>query len=128
MRNRWKVKVRKSVSALLLLAFTAALVTQCPAGAFAGLADDVQSAMRLLKPKATALGAPSVKGKEEVAGKAVPALYFGSTKMNNNFSVVDEVQKQVGGTATLFVRSADGFVRVATSVKTGDGSRAMGTI
>jgi hypothetical protein len=33
------------------------------------------------------------KGTEAVGGKDAPALYFGSTKMNNNFAVVDEVAK-----------------------------------
>ena len=48
--------------------------------------------------------------------------------MNNNFALVDEVQKQAGGTATIFVKSGDEFVRIATNVRKGDGSRAIGTI
>jgi hypothetical protein len=47
-------------------------------------------------------------------------------RMNNNFMLVDEVQKEAGGTATIFVKSGDEFVRVAT--KKDDGSRAIGTI
>jgi hypothetical protein len=88
----------------------------------------VQTAIKLLKSKAAALGAPSVKGEEAVAGKSVPALYFGETRINNNFALVDEVQKEMGGTATLFVKSGDEFVRVATNVKKPDGSRAIGTV
>ena len=38
-------------------------------------------------------------------GNAVPALLFGDTKMNNNFTFVDEVVKEVGGTASVFVKS-----------------------
>jgi len=34
----------------------------------------------------------------------------------------------MGGTATVFVKSGDNYVRVATNVKKDDGSRAMGTI
>ena len=83
--------------------------------------------MQLLKSKAATLGAPIVNGEEAVAGKIVPALHFGGTKMNNNFVLVDEVQKEAGGTATLFVKSRDEFVRVATNVKKDDGSRAIGT-
>ncbi len=48
--------------------------------------------------------------------------------MNNNFTLVDEVQKEMGGTATLFVKSGADFVRVATNVKKDDGSRAIGTV
>jgi cache 3/cache 2 fusion protein len=110
--------------ALLLLAFTA---VQTPPRAFAAPAEDVKASMQLLKSETAKLGAPSVNGQDTVAGKTVPVLYFGKTKINNNFKVVDEVQKKMGGTATLFVRNGDEFVRVATNVKKPDGSRAIGT-
>ena len=48
--------------------------------------------------------------------------------MNNNFDLVDAVVKQAGGTATIYVKSGDEYVRVATNVKKDDGSRAIGTI
>ena len=120
--------MKKSVLALLLLIFTAGFLIHLPARVFAGPGEDVQAAMQLLKSKAATLGAPNVKGEEAVAGKTLPALHFGTTKMNNNFVLVDEVQKEVGGTATIFVKSGDEFVRVATNVKKDDGSRAIGTI
>lgn len=119
--------MKNSMLALSLLALIGFAV-QFPAPVFAGPAEDVQVAMKLLKSKAAALGAPSVKGEEAVAGKTVPALYFGDTKINNNFVLVDAVQKEVGGTATIFVKSGDEFVRVATNVKKDDGSRAIGTV
>jgi len=84
--------------------------------------------MQLLKSKAALLGPPSLNGEEAVAGRTVPALHFGATKMNNNFVLVDAVQKEVGGTSTVFVKSGDEFVRVATNVKKDDGSRAIGTL
>jgi hypothetical protein len=90
--------------------------------------ENVKQAMTLLKAKTARLGAPAVKGEDAVAGKQVPALFFGATKMNNNFAVVDEVKQQMGGTATLFVKSGDDFVRVATNVQKDDGSRAIGTV
>ena len=74
------------------------------------------------------MGTAVLKGDEAVAGKMVPALYFGDAKMNNSFTLVDEVQVEKGGTATIFVKSGDEFVRVATNVKKEDGSRAIGTI
>jgi Cache 3/Cache 2 fusion domain len=58
-------------------------------------------------------------------------LYFGSTTMNNDFTVVDEVAKEGGKgiTATLFVKGGDECIRVATNVPKPDGSRrAIGTI
>jgi hypothetical protein len=119
--------MKKSKFLLVLLAFTADFLVQSPARVFAGPAEDVQAAMQLLKSKAAVLGAPMVIGDEAVAGKIVPAIHFGRTKMNNNFVLVDEVQKEAGGTATIFVKSGDEFVRVATNVKKDDGSRAIGT-
>jgi hypothetical protein len=88
----------------------------------------VKTAMDSLKSMAEKMGPPKIEGSDTVAGKQVPAIYFGSTKMNNNFDLVDEVVKQAGGTATIFVKSGDEYVRVATNVKKDDGSRAIGTI
>jgi len=88
----------------------------------------VKTAMDVLKSMAEKLGPSKIEGTDTVAGKQVPAIYFGSTKMNNNFDLVDEVVKQAGGTATIFVKSGDEYVRVATNVKKDDGSRAIGTI
>src|SRR5207247_584307 len=59
---------------------------------------------------------------------SVQSLYCGDAKMNKSFKLVDEVQGEKGGTATIFVKSGDEFVRVATNVKKDDGSRATGTI
>jgi hypothetical protein len=112
----------------LLPLFVGAFVAQFPAAVTAGPAEDVQGAMQLLKSKAATLGSPSIKGEEAVAGKTVPALFFGATKMNNNFALVDEIQKEKGGTATIFVRSGEDFVRVATNVMKDDGTRAVGTV
>jgi methyl-accepting chemotaxis protein len=62
-----------------------------------------------------------------VGDKQVPQLTAGSTTVNQNTEIVDrftEVTKAVG---TVFARSGDDFVRVATSLKKQDGSRANGT-
>ena len=88
----------------------------------------VHKLMDLLKAGAAKLGAPKIDGTDTVADKTVPAIYFGSTKMNNNFDLVDDVVKQLGGTATIFVKSGADYVRVATNVKKPDGSRGVGTI
>jgi hypothetical protein len=69
-------------------------------------ADKVKAAMADLKAKTEKLGTPKVEGKD---------LYFGTTKVDN--SVVDAVAKEHGGVATLFVKSGDQYVRVATTVK-----------
>jgi hypothetical protein len=115
---------RCAVVAVCGIAFS----TFLPVMSHAQSLEDVKQAMTSLKTKTSKLGTPSTKGEDTVAGKSVPALYFGTTKMNNNFAVVDEVKKERGGTATLFVKSGEDFVRVATNVQKDDGSRAIGTV
>ena len=80
----------------------------------------VAKSMAALKDQTTKLGAPKIDGKDAVGGRDAPALYFGSTKMNNNFSVVDAVAEEGGRgmAATLFVKSGDDYIRVATNVST----------
>ena len=89
----------------------------------------VAKSMATLKAMTTKLGAPKVDGSDPVGGTPAPGLFFGTTKVNNNFDIVDAVGKEDGKgmTATLFVRSGDEYVRVSTSVKKDDGSRAIGT-
>jgi hypothetical protein len=88
----------------------------------------VKASMELLQSGAAQLGPAKIEGTDRVGDKQVPAIYFGGTKMNNNFALVDDVAKKAGGTATIFVKSGDDYVRVATNVKKDDGSRAVGTI
>ena len=92
-------------------------------------AENVKKSMAALKAATAKLGAPKVEGMEAVSGKDAAALYFGTTKINNNFDVVDAVVKENGGTATLFAKTGDEYVRVSTNVPKPDGSgRATGTI
>ena len=90
----------------------------------------VQKSMESLKSMTAKLGAPKVEGRESVGSKDAPALYFGTTKMNNNFEIVDAIGKEDGKgmTATLFVRGGDEYIRVATSVPKPSGRRAIGTV
>jgi Cache 3/Cache 2 fusion domain len=92
------------------------------------VAAKVHQSMDVLKADAAKLGAPKVDGTDTVAGKTVPAIYFGSTKINNNFDLVDAVVKQMGGTATIFVKSGAEYVRVSTNVPGSVNGRAIGTI
>jgi hypothetical protein len=99
----------------------------------AGHAQDarVVKSMAALKDKTAKLGAPKIDGTDPVGGKDAPALYFGAAKMNNNFTVVDEVAKEGGKgmTATLFVKGGNEYIRVSTDVPLPDGSgRAIGTV
>ncbi|MCE9679242.1 methyl-accepting chemotaxis protein [Shewanella sp. AS1] len=62
-----------------------------------------------------------------VAGKATPELLHEEKQVNNAVDIVDHFSSLTGGTATVFVRDGDDFVRIATSLKKADGSRALGT-
>ena len=69
-----------------------------------------------------------MKAADEFSDKTTPGLYFGSTKVNNDFTIVDKVKAEAGGTATLFVKSGDDYVRVSTNVPGSVQGRALGTI
>jgi len=89
----------------------------------------VAKSMETLKALTAKLGAPKIEGNDPVGGKDAPGLYFGTTRINNSFDIVDVVGTEDGKgmTATLFVKSGDEFIRASTSVKKDDGSRAIGT-
>jgi hypothetical protein len=87
----------------------------------------VKASMALLKSEASKLGPPRIEGTDRIAGQEVPILYFGGARVNGAFDLVDRVAKKAGGTATVFVRSGENFVRISTNVKKDDGSRAVGT-
>lgn len=122
------MNIKHIVVAIAALAFANSASLLLPVPAQAQDMAKVHQSMDLLKSEAAKLGAPKIDGTDTVAGKSVPAIYFGSTKIDNNFDLVDAVVKQMGGTATIFVKSGDDYVRVSTNVKKDDGSRAIGTM
>ena len=62
-----------------------------------------------------------------VMGVSSPALMHEQEQINSSKSKVDRFANLTGGTATVFVRDGDDFMRVSTSLKKADGSRALGT-
>jgi cache 3/cache 2 fusion protein len=102
-----------------------------PSDLYAQADPRVAKSMETLKSMTSKLGAPKLEGSEAVGGKEAPALYFGTTKINNNFDIVDAVGKEDGKgmTATLFAKGGDEYIRVSTSVPKPDGNgRAVGTV
>ena len=89
--------------------------------------DRVKSSMRLLRVEGERLGKPAAGEPIQVAGHAANDLAFGSSPQGNNFDLVDRVTQVDGGTATIFSRSGNDFIRISTNVKKEDGSRAIGT-
>ena len=57
-----------------------------------------------------------------------PLILLNSTPLNLDFSYPDEFTNLTGGTATIFVRYQDDFLRATTSLRKTDGSRAIGTL
>ena len=83
--------------------------------------------MATLKAMTAKLGKPKLDRQEAVGGKDAPALYFGTTKINNNFDIVDAVGERDGKgmTATLFAKGGDEYIRVSTSVPTAVAERSV---
>jgi methyl-accepting chemotaxis protein len=86
-----------------------------------------QAAMRLLIERGQALGPATLGDKVKVKDREVANLLLGGRPQANVYDLVDGVVKVVGGTATLFVRDGDDFVRISTNVKRDD-QRAIGTV
>jgi methyl-accepting chemotaxis protein len=63
----------------------------------------------------------------ELSGKSTPLLTLNGDTQNGNFASVDRYTAATGVVATVFARQGDDFVRVTTSLKKEDGSRAVGT-
>lgn len=104
--------------------------------------DKVKVAMEILKSKLTKIGPAKIEGtivvEKHEEGKekeklTVPALYFGKTMINNYLDVVDEVKKAIkqktgdGGTATVFVKHGEEYIRITTNVLQKNGARGVGT-
>lgn len=87
--------------------------------AFTAHAQDarVPKAMEFLKAELNKLGPPKIEA---------DALYFGTSKINDNFTVVDTAKARNGGTATVFIKKGTNYVRISTNVMKGN-ARAVGT-
>ncbi len=66
--------------------------------------------------------------KVQIGDQSTPSLKSGDTVLNLNFEALDRFTAVTGAVATLFARSGDDFVRVATSLKKENGERAIGTL
>ncbi|MGB9177545.1 MAG: Cache 3/Cache 2 fusion domain-containing protein [Methanoregula sp.] len=74
--------------------------------------------LKQLHSRFAAFGAPSITG-----GK----IAYGSHAVNDNFEVVDSIEKERGSKATVFQKIGDKAIRVSTNVVGADGKRAVGT-
>jgi hypothetical protein len=90
-------------------------------------ANDPKATIAELDARLAKIGAPKIDGTEKAGDKSVAAIYFGPRKINNNYDVVDEIKKNTGASATVFVVDGEDFVRVSTNVLTPEGKRGIGT-
>lgn len=59
---------------------------------------------------------------------SLPEWSFGGQKVYNDFTIVDKIQKLVGGTCTIFQKiPGDNYLRISTNVIKTNGQRAVGT-
>ena len=62
-----------------------------------------------------------------ISGNSVPTMSIDGQVITNNFSKVDSFTDKWGAPATIFQRVDDDFLRVSTSLKKNDDTRAFGT-
>jgi len=105
---------KRTFVCLMVMAVVAGLRVE---GVYAQGSPKVMDAVNQLKQETSALGAARAEG---------GVLYFGSTKINDDFTIVDKIKTSKGCTATLFVKQGDNFTRISTNVMA-EGKRAVGT-
>ena len=114
-----KSKIKSVVGPMLRLLFVGALsantITTWAEGSHA---EKVKEAITLMKGEAAKLGEPKVEGS---------SLFFGTTRMNGNYTIVDSLKTSFNCTATFFVKKATDYVRISTNVLK-EGNRALGTV
>lgn len=91
------------------------------------VSEKADTAMLLLKERASALGNPALKGRVKVNNLSLPNLVFGDTPVSNSAFLVDGITDIFGGSATLFVKSGETFYRLSTNI-VHNGKRATGSI
>ncbi|MFY9996813.1 MAG: Cache 3/Cache 2 fusion domain-containing protein [Leclercia sp.] len=92
------------------------------------LTEEVESYTRLFTtflPQPLSLDASQTR---TINGQNVPLLKGGETDLHENNTTPDDFLNRTSAISTLFVRSGDDFVRVATSLRKENGDRAIGTV
>ena len=112
-----KLAHKRLMSAAFLTVFGLAIGGMAAAQAETAYAQKIKDAMTAIKAEAAELGEPKAEGS---------ALFFGTTKVNGNYALVDDLKTQFGCTATFFVKKGDAFIRISTN-ELKDGNRAVGT-
>ena len=109
-----KIAILKKYALILISALVLGLGNNA---VFAADNPKIKDAMHEMKDVTAKLGKPKLEG---------DALFFGSTKINDNYALVDSLKTKYGCTATFFAKKGNAFIRVSTNVMK-DGKRAVGT-
>jgi methyl-accepting chemotaxis protein len=83
--------------------------------------------MNLLKDQITSRGGAEKGAPVTVADKTVNDIIVGGRGQAGNFEFVDYVTRMMKGTATIFSKDGERFVRITTNVMKDNGKRAVGT-
>ena len=89
--------------------------------------DRVRASMGLLQDQIKVRGGADKGAQVSVTGKSVNDVLIGGKGQAGDFELVDYVTRLNKGTATIFSKAGDRFVRIATNVMKDDGTRAVGT-
>jgi methyl-accepting chemotaxis protein len=90
------------------------------------MAERVQNSMRLLKKLGAELGQPKIEGTVNVNGVIANNIVIGNMAQGNNFDLVDNLTSIMDGTATIFSKTGQDYVRISTNVFKNN-KRAIGT-
>ena len=88
----------------------------------------VQSSLALLKMLGREKGEPHLEWTVSSSGSSEAVLYFGTESIAGDDTLVDRVTELMRGTAGIFVKQGDNFVRVSTNLLRSDGSRAVASV
>jgi methyl-accepting chemotaxis protein len=89
--------------------------------------DRTRSGMALLKDQISARGGAEKGAPIPIGDKTVSDIVVGGKAQAGNFDIFDYVTRMNKGTATIFSKDGERFVRIATNVMKDNGKRAVGT-
>jgi methyl-accepting chemotaxis protein len=89
--------------------------------------DRTRSGMALLEDQISVRGGAEKGPPVRVGDQTVSDIVVGGKGQAGNFDIVDYVTRMNKGTATIFSKDGDRFVRIATNVMKDNGKRAVGT-
>ena len=88
----------------------------------------VHSSMAVLRMLGREKGEPHLESRVDSSGSPEVVLYFGATPVAEDDTLVDRVKELMGGTAAIFVKQGESFVRTSTNLLRANGSRAVGSV